>query len=58
MRLKDAPMNTLLVMSERMGEEIRETYYVRREGTGTLPNLVPTFRLACVQGSPWRGSTI
>lgn len=31
MKFKDAPYHTLLKVVERMGEEIRETFYVRRE---------------------------
>lgn len=58
MRLEDAPMDTLLVMRERMDEEMRETFYVRREGNvpSNLANFVPTFRIACIQGLPWRAS--
>lgn len=54
MRLKDAPFDTLLVMREGMDEEIRESFYVRRPGDAKLPNFVPTYRLACVQGCRWR----
>jgi hypothetical protein len=54
MFLKDAPFDTLLVMREGMGEEVRETYYVRRRGDARLPNFVATFRLACLQGCLWR----
>lgn len=58
MQIKDAPFATLLVMNERMGEEMRHTYYVRREGEVpvNLKNFVPTFRVACTQGLVWRGT--
>lgn len=54
MYLKDAPFHTLLVMEERMDNEIRRMYYVRREGEARHKNFVNTFGVATVQGSLWR----
>lgn len=54
MLIKDAPFDTLLVLRENMGEEIRETFYVRRHGPARHANFVATFRLACLQGCLWR----
>lgn len=53
MRIEDAPMHTLLVVREGMDEEVRHTYYVRRDGSSHLSNFVPTFRVATTQGRLW-----
>jgi hypothetical protein len=55
MKFEDAPISTLLVMRERMQEEVRLTYYVRVEGESHLPNFITALRVATVQGEPWRG---
>lgn len=56
MKIEDAPTNTLLVMRERMEDEVRQTYYVRRNGDvpAHLSNFVPAFRIAVEQGGRWR----
>lgn len=56
MQFKDAPLATLLVMTEGMDLEVRHTYYVRREGDVPehLANFVPAFRIATEQGERWR----
>lgn len=58
MRIQDAPMHTLLVIRERMGEELRETFYVRREGLLNNENFVAAYGIAIIQGYPWRRSTL
>jgi len=54
MYIKDAPMNTLLVMRERMGEEMRMMFYVRREATDAPEKFVGAYGVATVQGYLWR----
>lgn len=54
MQIQDAPFDTLLVMQEPVDDEIRLTYYVRRASDEVKPSFVATYRLACIQGCPWR----
>lgn len=50
MKLIDAPFHTLLVVKQRVDEQMRHMYYVRRETEDKGPeNFIPTFGIATVQ---------
>lgn len=59
MKFKDAPFATLLTVEERMSDgrgvdEMRYTYYTRREGEPHLDKFLPAHAIGIVQGCLWR----
>lgn len=58
-KFKDAPLASLLMTEERMSDgrgtdEVRRTYYTRRDGEPHLGKFLPASAVGFVQGSPWR----
>jgi hypothetical protein len=58
LKLKDAPTATLLYVEEAMNtdkfNEIRRTYYTKRDGDPYLEKFLPAYAIAIVQGCLWR----
>lgn len=52
---RNAPLATLLVYSERMGEEIRHMYYVKND-IECKPGYVSVLGIATTQGCLWRST--
>lgn len=60
LKFKDAPTATLLYVEESMNtdrsNEVRRTYYTRREGDPYLEKFIPAYAVATVQGCLWRSN--